>query len=32
MTIGVPRARMIAAASRVLSGEYDEMPAYSAFP
>jgi hypothetical protein len=29
---GVPRSRRIAAASRVRSGEYDEMPAYVARP
>ena len=32
MSSGVPRSRRIAAASRVRSGEYDEMPAYSALP
>ena len=29
---GVPRSARIAAASRVSSGEYDEIPAYNALP
>ena len=32
MSSGVPRSRRIAAASRVFSAEYDEIPAYSALP
>ena len=32
MSSGVPRSRRIAAACWVRSGEYDEMPAYSARP